>query len=189
MATINEDPRITAMLDLIAWSEGTQLHPLTKCNGYDVIVSGDDGMHTFTDFSTHPFQLGRPPIAITYTPKVTALMQVPKPVLIHSTASGRYQIILTTWNILASKLDLHTFSPMQQDLAAEHLLLNCRAIKALMNDDILAAIQAAAPIWASFPGGPYDQPTHAQTVMQAKYEDLLDNARAAVNLSNSTPAS
>ena len=58
MATINTDPRIVAMLDLVAWSEGTQLHPLTKCNGYDVIVTGDDGMHTFTDFSTHR-QLGR----------------------------------------------------------------------------------------------------------------------------------
>ena len=189
MATINADPRIVAMLDLIAWSEGTQLHPLTKYDGYDVIVSGDDGMHTFTDFSMHPFQLGRPRIAITYTPRPTLANQNPQRTLIYSTASGRYQIILTTWNILASKLDLHTFSPMQQDLAAQNLLMNCGAMKALLSDDILAAIQAVAPVWASFPGGPYNQPTNAQTVLQAKYEDLLDNARAAVNLSNSTPAS
>lgn len=189
MTTINADPRIVAMLDLVAWSEGTQLHPLTKCNGYDVIVTGDDGMHTFTDFSTHPFQLGRTPIAITYTPQGSALLTDPKTVLIHSTASGRYQIILSTWNSLASRLDLHTFSPAQQDLAAQRLLMNCGAAKALMCDNILAAIQAVAPVWASFPHGHYDQPTNSQTVLQAKYEDLLDNARAAANLSNSTPAS
>ena len=189
MATIKSDPRIVAMLDLVAWSEGTQLHPLTKCNGYDVIVTGDDGMHTFTDFSTHPFQLGRTPIPIPYTPKGSAVMTDPKPVLLHSTASGRYQIILQTWSQLASRLDLHTFSPSQQDLAAQRLLMNCGAAKALLNDDILEAIQAVAPVWASFPHGPYNQPTNSQTVLQAKYEDLLDNARAAATLSNSTPAS
>ena len=189
MATINADPRIVAMLDLIAWSEGTQLHPLTKYDGYDVIVSGDDGMHTFTDFSMHPFQTGQKAIEITYTPARSVVLTNAQPMKMYSTASGRYQIVLSTWNLLASKLDLHTFSPTQQDLGAQNLLMNCGAMKALLSDDILAAIQAVAPVWASFPGGPYNQPTNAQTVLQAKYEDLLDNARAAVNLSNSTPAS
>ena len=34
------DTKLQAFLDLISFSEGTCLSPLTKDNGYDVIVAG-----------------------------------------------------------------------------------------------------------------------------------------------------
>ncbi|EMD7474688.1 hypothetical protein VSU40_000628 [Salmonella enterica] len=41
---------------MLAYSEGTANHPLTKNCGYDVIVTGLDGSpEIFTDYSDHPF--------------------------------------------------------------------------------------------------------------------------------------
>ena len=59
MATIQTDAKIAAFLDLIAWSEGTSISPVSKNDGYDVIVSGVDGKHTFNDYGFHPFAHGR----------------------------------------------------------------------------------------------------------------------------------
>ena len=64
MATIGGDRRITAFLDLIAASEGTSSSPVTKSDGYDIIVSGTEGHNRFNDFSAHPFAGGRQPILV-----------------------------------------------------------------------------------------------------------------------------
>ncbi|MBM0917129.1 lysozyme, partial [Escherichia coli] len=40
MAGIKTHPNDAAFLDTLAVSEGTETHPLTKNNGYDVIVTG-----------------------------------------------------------------------------------------------------------------------------------------------------
>ncbi len=42
------DSKLKNFLDLIAWSEGTNTSPLTKNDGYDVIVSGVTGPEGFT---------------------------------------------------------------------------------------------------------------------------------------------
>lgn len=45
---------MAAFLDMLAWSEGTSTSPATKCDGYDVIVTGiDKKPEIFTDFSVH----------------------------------------------------------------------------------------------------------------------------------------
>lgn len=60
MPVINTHQNIAAFLDMLAVSEGTANHPLTKNRGYDVIVTGLDGKpEIFTDYSDHPFAHGR----------------------------------------------------------------------------------------------------------------------------------
>ncbi|EDS3867797.1 glycoside hydrolase family 104 protein, partial [Salmonella enterica subsp. enterica] len=52
MPVINTHQNIAAFLDMLAYSEGTANHPLTKNRGYDVIVTGLDGRpEIFTDYS------------------------------------------------------------------------------------------------------------------------------------------
>lgn len=61
MPVINTHQNIAAFLDMLAVSEGTANHTLTKNRGYDVIVTGLDGKpEIFTDYSDHPFAHGRP---------------------------------------------------------------------------------------------------------------------------------
>lgn len=61
MPIINTHQNIAAFLDMLAYSEGTATHPLTKNRGYDVIVTGLDGKpEIFTDYTDHPFAHGRP---------------------------------------------------------------------------------------------------------------------------------
>ena len=168
MATINAPKPVKAFLDLIAASEGTSSHPDTRADGYDVIVSGIDGHHTFTDFATHPFALGRAPILVRaaqlaeYEPcdgTSTAAPREVKPAVpaLHSTASGRYQLILPTWLSLTKEYGMGTFSPANQDLAAVHILDECHATELILALEIEAAIEKACDVWASFPGNLYHQ--------------------------------
>ena len=48
MPVINTHQNIAAFLDMLAVSEGTANHPLTKNRGYDVIVTGLDGSRKFS---------------------------------------------------------------------------------------------------------------------------------------------
>ena len=168
MAVIKTERLLSAFLDLIAACEGTSSHPLTLADGYDVIVSGIDGHHTFTDFATHPFALGRAPIEVraakpaeyekcggvtSHTPKE---VHPPIPAL-HSTASGRYQIILPTWLEIAAVYHLNSFSSLDQDKACLELLEECHATCAILRGDIHGAVEKVCDIWASFPGNLYHQ--------------------------------
>ena len=68
MPVINTHQNIAAFLDMLAVSEGTANHPLTKNRGYDVIVTGLDGKpEIFTDYSDHPFAHGRPVAISSFT--------------------------------------------------------------------------------------------------------------------------
>ena len=168
MATLKVDKPIAAFLDLIAASEGTGTAALTRADGYDVIVSGVDGPHLFTDFSCHPFSLGRPPFLVragkdaTYSSIMAGttgkpIQLTPAVAEVRSTASGRYQLILPTWEALCQKYGSRTFSPQNQDIAAIQLLAECKAYDELLAGHIAAAIDKACEIWASFPGNPYQQ--------------------------------
>lgn len=85
MPVINTHQNIAAFLDMLAVSEGTANHPLTKNRGYDVIVTGLDGKpEIFTDYSDHPFAHGRPAKVFNRRGE-------------KSTASGRYQQLYLFW--------------------------------------------------------------------------------------------
>jgi hypothetical protein len=66
---------VCQMLDLLAWSEGTSTSPVTKADGYDVIVTGVDGPEVFTDYAnqfTVPMQMpGSATVNATGTQKVS----------------------------------------------------------------------------------------------------------------------
>jgi muramidase (phage lysozyme) len=184
MATLNADPRLRAFLDLIAHSEGTATHPLTKCQGYDVIVTGVDGQHVFSDFSIHPFALGRQPITVRRTSYVGPDGPTFDPTHAHkpltvidpeiiSTASGRYQIIWPTWKEISAQIRAGTFSPANQDLAALKLLELCNATNPILENAPALAIRMASNKWASFPGNLYNQSPHPLSQLLELYADLL----------------
>lgn len=184
MATITASKGIRAFLDLLAKSEGTSGNPFTRADGYDVIVTGVDGHHTFTDYSGHPFQFGRAPIIV----RTARPAQAPRPdptdsrrILpaapaveeLRSTASGRYQLTLETWQHLSTTFHVGSFSPANQDLCALHLLDECGAAPHIAVGDIPGAMARAAPVWASLPGSLYGQPTHTVDQMLQWYTQLL----------------
>ncbi|EMW5185969.1 glycoside hydrolase family protein, partial [Escherichia coli] len=103
MPVINTHQNIAAFLDMLAVSEGTANHPLTKNRGYDVIVTGLDGKpEIFTDYSDHPFAHGRPAKVFNHRGE-------------KSTASGRYQQLYLFWPHYRKQLALPDFSPLSQD--------------------------------------------------------------------------
>ena len=184
MATLKVAKPLAAFLDLIAASEGTSSNPLTKADGYDVIVSGVDGRHTFTDFATHPFALGRPPILVREArPEQVKTLPIgsdSKPQIVapavpalHSTASGRYQLILPTWQEISAAMHLGTFSPQNQDAAALKILDECHATEAILALDIPTAIGLACDVWACFPGNLYHQGGRQVSWLLAQWQTLL----------------
>ena len=184
MATLKVAKPLAAFLDLIAASEGTSSHPLTKADGYDVIVSGVDGHHIFADFATHPFALGRPPILVREArPEQVKTLPIgsdSKPQIVapavpalHSTASGRYQLILPTWQEISTLRHLGTFSPQNQDAAALKILDECHAAEAILALDIPTAIGLACDVWACFPGNLYHQGGRQVSWLLAQWQTLL----------------
>lgn len=136
-----------AMLDTIAWSEGTSRHPLTKNDGYDVIVTGIDSyghasLEVFTDYSQHPFMTRAPK-------KINAAG-------LESTASGRYQILRRFWLIEMHAHNYPSFEPTWQD---EYVMQQFRersnALALLDLGRFDAAITAISGLWASLPGKAY----------------------------------
>ena len=184
MATIGGDRRITAFLDLIAASEGTSSSPVTKSDGYDIIVSGIDGHHRFDDFSAHPFEGGRPPILVRAAtcagfhndpdePASAIVAREKAHAAIYSTASGRYQIVLETWRELAATLHIKLFSPSCQDSAAMELLFQRRADSLLLQGMCAEAILACNKVWASFPGNDYGQGGRSLDWLISTYHTML----------------
>lgn len=153
---------VAAFLDLIALSEGTSKAPNTRDDGYDVIVSGIDGRHNFSDYSAHPFAAGRTPIVVRTAPK-----------LLESTASGRYQIILPTRKNIAAARGLGTFSPQNQDLAALEIIRQASALNLVEAKQIPEAIEALCEQWASFPGNDDGQGGRTLNWLMQQYAALL----------------
>lgn len=137
-------PALKAFLDTIAWSEGTSTSPLTKNDGYDVIVTGFNGPSIFTDYSDHPFALGGR-IVVRENP------------LLFSTAAGRYQILARYWRVYKAQLKLPDFTPQSQDAVALQQIKERAADALVLAGDIQSAIERCANIWASFPGNTYRQ--------------------------------
>lgn len=141
---------VLAFLDMLAWSEGTSTIKASD-DGYNVLVGGE----LFSDYSRHP---GRS----IWLPRYQ----------IHSTAAGRYQFLLRTWNAIVRVYGFRgRFIPEAQDLAAIKLLTECKALPAIQAGRIEDAIALAAPIWASLPGAGYGQREHALARLLEVYDD------------------
>ena len=184
MPMLNAGKQINAFLDLIAWSEGTSTSRVTKNNGYDVIVSGVDGPHSFTDYSMHPFSGGRAPIIVKEAQPVEYEADPANPTgppkIIHgaipeliSTASGRYQITLPTWSAIKELIGAGTFSPQNQDSAALKLLEQCNAPVAIGAGNLGLAFQRVSNTWASFPGNLFGQGGHTADELTEAYDAIM----------------
>ncbi|HED3095555.1 TPA: glycoside hydrolase family 104 protein [Citrobacter freundii] len=149
---------LQALLDALAWSEGTSTSPATKCNGYDVIVTGVDGNpEIFTDFSDHPFNKGRPSKQINSRG-------------LTSNASGRYQFMLKDWAYYKALLGLPDFSPESQDKWAIQLIKERKALPDIEAGNIALAVSKCRNIWASLPGAGYGQREHSMDDLIARYK-------------------
>ncbi|AYL42266.1 glycoside hydrolase family 104 protein [Citrobacter freundii] len=149
---------LQAFLDTLAWSEGTSTSPATKCNGYDVIVTGVDGKpEIFTDFSDHPFNKGRPSKQINSRG-------------LTSNASGRYQFMLKDWAHYKAQLGLTDFSPESQDKWAIQLIKERKALPDIEAGNIASAVSKCRNIWASLPGAGYGQREHSMDDLIARYK-------------------
>lgn len=137
---------ICYFLDLLAFSEGTSTSRVTKNDGYDVIVSGITGSEIFTDYSEHPFAMGRESKQINHAAPP-----------LRSTASGRYQLLLRYWRSYQKTLHLTDFSPLAQDTVAIQQVKERSAIQPLLAGNVEKAISLCSPIWASLPGNNYGQ--------------------------------
>lgn len=146
-----------SFLDLIAWSEGTSTSPITKDDGYDIIVTGVDGFHRFDDYSHHPDML------------VTVNSRGLK-----STAAGRYQQIYFWWLKYRLLLKLPDFSPLSQDKCALQQIREQGAIPYIDSGDIASAITRCSNIWASFPGNTYGQRQHPLPLLVAQFHIFRD---------------
>ncbi|HAU5660008.1 glycoside hydrolase family 104 protein [Citrobacter sp. Cf140] len=149
---------LQALLDALAWSEGTSISPATKCNGYDVIVTGIDGKpEIFTDFSDHPFNKGRPSKQINSRG-------------LTSNASGRYQFMLKDWAHYKALLRLPDFGPESQDKWAIQLIKERKALADIEAGNIVSAVNKCRNIWASLPGAGYGQREHNMDDLIARYK-------------------
>lgn len=130
---------VCALLDMIAWAEGTDDNQhLTKNRGYDVLV----GHGLFTDYSHHPN------VVVKLSPTLS------------SSAAGRYQILYRYWKVYQKEMDLPDFGPLSQDLYAINQFREHSAMGLIMAGQFQAAVAKLNAVWASLPGAPYGQPTH-----------------------------
>lgn len=142
-----KDSRVRAMLDTIAYAEGTGnnygrvvygtvLGASDRRAPFDRLLVGKRNV-VVNDFRRHPnlavrWANGQPP----------------------SSAAGRYQFLYSTWN----GLNMPNFSPRSQDIAAVKLMQRRGMIEPLLRGDFTGAIHKGAPEWASLPisgGGSY----------------------------------
>lgn len=149
------NPNRKAFLDMLSVSEGTSTSPITKNNGYDVIVTGVDGPEVFTDYSQHPFVNRR-------AKKVNQKG-------LYSTASGRYQHMLVHWQHYKAQLNLPDFGPESQDLWALQLIRERGALPLIDAGKFEAAVAKVRNLWASLPGAGYGQPEHAIDKLRTAY--------------------
>jgi len=144
------NPHLTAFLDLIAHSEGTD--KIGDQKGYNVIVGGQ----TFDSYADHP----------------NVLVGLPR-LGIESTAAGRYQILHRYWVAYKAQLKLPDFSPDSQDKYVLNMLHECNAYNDILAGDIATAIEKCKSRWASLPGAGYGQHEHKLDDLVAFYHSRL----------------
>lgn len=156
------DPRIRAMLDVIAFTEGTG-------NNYGKIVNG-----TVIKSPNFPDLVGKKNVSVTDLSRHPHI-RVRVNSSINSTAAGRYQFLDTSWD----ELGMTDFTPHSQDIAAVRKMQLRGMIKPLLNGNVIAAVHKGAPEWASLPkasgGSNYSgQSAHSLSAILARYQAALD---------------
>lgn len=128
-------PERLAILDLIAYTEGTDREIGKTKKGYDILYS----FKTFSDFSDHP-------------------RKVIKSGGISSSAAGRYQILTGTWDWIQKRLKktgfkpFPSFAPEYQDQAALFLIdAKKNSIKAVDDKNLDEFLDVCSWEWASLP--------------------------------------
>lgn len=137
-----------AILDTIAAAEGTFR---AGAGGYSMRFPGT----TFPSFSWHPREVLGAYVGDKY---------------IYATAAGRYMILERTWNEVAKTLGLRDFSPLNQDLAALHLVCTNGALDDVLNRRVELAVKKLNRTWATFPGAPYGQPMQKMKYLKQVFE-------------------
>lgn len=146
---------LTAMLDTIAWAEGTH-------DKYNIAYTGA----TFESYASHPEKL--------YCANG-----------ICSDAAGRYQFLSTTWGPLADRLKLPDFSPASQDKAAIQLLKDNNCYGAAVRGDVRAMADRCWTVWASLKsssGQKLDARQKAVSIetLKAKYQEFLGKGQRSI---------
>ena len=136
-----------AFLDMIAHSEGTSTCPLTKNDGYDVLVGG----HTFTSYADHPR------ILVNLRPGLS------------STAAGRYQVLARYFDAYKALLHLPDFGPLSQDKIAIQQIKEQHALQDVAAGSFASAVEKCRNIWASLPGAGYGQHENDLQDLQVVY--------------------
>lgn len=163
-----KEPRVRAMLDTIAYAEGTGKDP---DGGYGRVVKG-----TVVRAPGHPELVGQRNVTtsdFSGHPNVMVRVNPGDPPKKWSTAAGRYQFLLDTWN----GLNLPDFGSESQDIGAVKLLNGRGSLVPLLNDDFEKAILNSNREWASFPKSPYGQPTRTMEQLKAFYNEALSSYR------------
>ncbi|SFF05146.1 glycoside hydrolase family 24 protein [Paracidovorax wautersii] len=141
---------VCAVLDMLAWSEGTDNgRQATNDRGYDVVVGGG----LFTGYADHPRRL----------------VDLPR-LGIKSTAAGRYQLLSRYWDAYRRQLGLPDFGPLSQDLVAIQQIRERRALELIQAGRIVDAVSRIRNIWASLPGAGYGQNEHKLPNLIAAYQ-------------------
>jgi muramidase (phage lysozyme) len=168
---MNISPTLASFLTLVRFSEGTSTSPLTKNDGYDVIVTGVDGPSVFTDYSDHPFA-NRPAVMV-------QPLSAKWPEGLFSTAAGGYQILYWIWVAYRKQLSLPDFSPSSQDAVAAQLISERHAIEPLLAGNIEEAITLCSGIWASLPGNSDGQGGHSMEALLDQWNTITGGASNA----------
>jgi muramidase (phage lysozyme) len=132
-----------ALLDTIAWAEGTRGY---SQDGYNVTFA----FRTFTDCNVHP---NKTICSGGYC----------------STAAGRYQFLTKTWN----GLGLPNFRPENQTSGAMTLIswrkATVPADRAMTATEFTNLMNKISYEWASLPPGRYGQPIKSMSTLRAEY--------------------
>jgi muramidase (phage lysozyme) len=139
---------VAAFLDMLAHAEGTIR--FGDQDGYNVLVGG----RTFHDYGDHPRQS-------IHLPRYG----------IYSTAAGRYQFLISTWDDLVARFGHRDFTPASQDAGATQLIRQCKALGLVHDGKVREAIDACSTIWASLPGAGYGQREVKLADLVAVYRD------------------
>lgn len=173
-------PEGRALLGVIKYAEGTSKYK----NPYGTLFGGGQ----ITDLSRHPDRVIR-------TPGFQR----------GSSAAGAYQFLTPTWQEQAQKLNLKSFGPLEQDIAALNLartgLSDLGGLSYLKQKGLTReALAALAPVWASMPTmagvSAYNQPVKSAAELQKMYQQYSAGAPAqqaaqtppSVSRANTRPA-
>lgn len=128
-----DNPNVRRFLNAIADAEGVKY-------GYNTLF----GNQQFGDLSQHP--------------NIKKAFKQTDGKTNYTTAAGRYQFIIDTWNGLAKQYGFKDFSPRNQDLGAIALIAQSGALDDVLMGRYQKAAGKLGGQWASLPSSNYAQP-------------------------------